>query len=1399
MTNRPLALIYKTQEATLMIANCVGGGRVLVGQNLWSPLLRWFVWVLLAVLASASQTHAASYTLPLVIGSAPFDCTLVSGTTYNCPASITLGNDDSVAASSASLTLNVAGDVTIPNNVTWGNSSFDINVVATGTVTLGNSSNTDFFGNITAATVDMGNNASVSGTCTTNGSFSNSGNCAGGAFVNGCTSSTSGTVTTVTCTSNGSFTPPSGITLALVEAWGGGGGGGAATGNPDKGGGGAGGQYAYKLLSVSSSTTYTVVVGAGGAGGNSSTGGTGGDSTFNTNTVVAKGGAGGGYAGTNGGDGAAASGSATGGIGDFVYRGGNSTAGNSTTQCNNGGAGGGGAGIIGNGGNASGNTGGTGTAAGGGNGGAGINDSGDGNAGNTLGGGGGGACAESNANTNGGAGAAGRVVITYSTSAPSPIADWRMDETTAYAGVAGEAKNSVSAGTNATAKRIAKTPPHPFPGNISGKLCGGVEFNGFNYLEVVGLSSQLSGTASLSFWVKTTQTGNNTPWAAPGVSGVEVGTSNDIFWGYINATGKMALHKGSTAGAQSTTSINDGTWRHIVLTRNTSSPGESNIYVNGVLEATRSMAADLSLVTTAFSSLGRVETPYSSGLSGALDELKIFGPVLSATQVASIYANESAGKNWDGSARVCPASGPDHYELSLPSISISCLPTTVTVTACADNSSPCTNPVTTIAGKTAVLATSAGTLAATTVTFNAAGVASTTLAYPTATDGAVATVTLSGEQAAATNPRKSCPDGANCVVGNSGSTTFKTAGFIFTTAADAVETTFSRQTSGEDFGPYWLRAVKTNTTTKACEAALTAPHPVNFSYQCLDPASCSSGSFLKIGAASLASSGAAINLSFDANGKANLGNFNFTDVGQIKIDANATVGGATLTGSTKEATGSHFVVKPYSLVVTDIKQTDSRNLDNPAAASAADRKFIKAGEPFSAKVTSVNALCSANLSSYTSFASIPATCITPNYGKEFTPETATLTSQLVNGLGLSNNLDLTNPSAFGTFSAGSATGTTFSWGEVGIITLTPSVGGDGNYLGAGNVTGTSSGNVGRFYPDHFVVTPVTSLLNRRLASCSSASNFTYSGEEMELQNFKLTAYSGFSSSAVTKNYSGAFARFDGNVVTNFKFGAVDLADATAPLTATSVALGTSAGQLELLSSSGSWGTGTDAGIGTFSAKVRLSRAASLDGPYESFNLGIVPIDLDEVTVLTTAKNLDTNAPADGTKDKVLVGSTKVRFGRLRLQNNYGSERLPLSLPIQAQYWNGSSFIVNADDNCTALTVPDEKTIATGTSPGDAAGVYFYSGNPKNQLGSGDTAGTWVGSTLAAGRSKLNFTTPLKPGWLDLTLGVDSWLQYNWGNCNGQSGADSTHLINNPCARATFGIYKSPLIYRRENY
>jgi hypothetical protein len=72
------------------------------------------------------------------------------------------------------------------------------------------------------------------------------------------------------------------------------------------------------------------------------------------------------------------------------------------------------------------------------------------------------------------------------------------------------------------------------------------------------------------------------------------------------------------------------------------------------------------------------------------------------------------------------------------------------------------------------------------------------------------------------------------------------------------------------------------------------------------------------------------------------------------------------------------------------------------------------------------------------------------------------------------------------------------------------------------------------------------------------------------------------------------------------------------------------------------------------------------------------------------------------------------------------------------------------------------------------------------------------SAIIGGACSIALTAPGKNGWTDVILSVPNHLKGNWGNCWGQTGAAGL-LDDMPCARATFGVYKSPLIYRRENY
>lgn len=709
--------------------------------------------------------------------------------------------------------------------------------------------------------------------------------------------------------------------------------------------------------------------------------------------------------------------------------------------------------------------------------------------------------------------------------------------------------------------------------------------------------------------------------------------------------------------------------------------------------------------------------------------------------------------------------GLDHYELSLQTSSITCLPSTATVTACADNSSPCTNRYLAASGSTATLAASAGTLAATTVTFGATGVASTTLSYPSATDGATASVTLSGEQTAATNPRKCCPDGINCAVANSCSTTFNTAGFIFSASAGGIETSMPTQIAGTSSNTYYLRAVKTNPNpaVMACESALAGPQSINLAYECNNPTSFSATNLMNVGGTTIArnnngsvASYTPVSMTFDANGNAPF-TFTYFDVGQVKFYANKTVNDAPLTG-----TSNSFVVRPSGFVVSNIVRT-ADTFANPAASDATGTAFIQAGAPFTATITAT--------------ASNGAT--TPNFGKEIVREGVLLTPNLI-APGGGAIPAITNSTITGSsFTNGVATVSNLAWDEVGVITLTPSIA-DGNYLGVGNITGTTSSNIGRFIPHHFAlltdaIIPTPLLSNRSNLACA-ASIFTYMGEPFS-ENFRLQAQA--LGGSITANYNTSaiaadnFAKLDGAVPAGFNFGAVDT---TAPTYLTA--------RLTANSSSGSWLNG----VGDFTAALSLNKPVPPpspplpDGPYNNFTMGIAPRDADNVVLANF--NLNTDAVAGD--DHANIGTTRIRFGRLRMNNAYGSELLPLPVPLLAQYWNGSGFILNTEDSCTQVPVP---TSANG-------GLVFAAQTPTNQLANPETLAS-LNTPFISGNGGLNLSAPLlgNYGYVDVLITTPDYLQYNW---NGAATAGN-FFDDNPGARATFGKYKqrNELIYMRE--
>jgi MSHA biogenesis protein MshQ len=362
---------------------------------------------------------------------------------------------------------------------------------------------------------------------------------------------------------------------------------------------------------------------------------------------------------------------------------------------------------------------------------------------------------------------------------------------------------------------------------------------------------------------------------------------------------------------------------------------------------------------------------------------------------------------------------------------------------------------------------------------------------------------------------------------------------------------------------------------------------------------------------------------------------------------------------------------------------------------------------------------------------------TPNFGKETATETAALNfvKYQPTGAGAVNG---SFSGTLGAFSGGAATGSNLNWSEVGTIDLNATLT-SGNYLGSGltaiGSTG-STGTVGRFIPDHFD-TVVTQ-------GCS-AGGFTYSAQPFTMQ---ITARN--FSGGKTLNYDGSF-----NTTPNFA-KSTTLSDANA------VAGGS-------LAPSSIFPTSYTAAVATASPAFNFASAKTAPA-----TIKLRATDTDSVTSSTT----------EGTAD--------IRSGRLRLQNVYGSELLALPVPLEAQYWNGLSYIRNQSDSCTVVPV---SSITMGNYR------INLSGSPacETQLGYSSGTGTFIN-----GVSKfLRLTKPGvgNNGSVDLTLNLNS---ASGNSCNAASPSAATAagiswFGTNPVSRATFGIYKTPIIYFRENF
>ena len=363
---------------------------------------------------------------------------------------------------------------------------------------------------------------------------------------------------------------------------------------------------------------------------------------------------------------------------------------------------------------------------------------------------------------------------------------------------------------------------------------------------------------------------------------------------------------------------------------------------------------------------------------------------------------------------------------------------------------------------------------------------------------------------------------------------------------------------------------------------------------------------------------------------------------------------------------------------------------------------------------------------------------------------------------------------FGAFVNGQASGTNFNWPEVGIISLTPSVG-DSDYLGAGDVAGAASGNVGRFYAHHFT----TALNTPTFATSCASGSFTYVGEVFGYSNAPvITATARALAGEVAENYAGGFFKIDSSSL-------------TAPLyTSTPATLDTSglpAGD-PIIAETGA-GTGTlTFGSGTGLFYTRGTEQAPFDA---DIRLSIDVADSDGAAA--------TNPVEFGTVGGILFDSgAEMRYGRGRLLNAYGSELVNLTVPFRTEYFVNAAtgFVPNVDDSCTAPVSLSFVAFTDNLAAGETC--VFDTGAPGSS-GAGCAAPGPLALRYRApplgGDFNLHLQAPgeTNDGSATIRADVPDWLEFDWDS--------ASPGLEDPVGTAVFGIFSGSdrRIYIRELY
>lgn len=479
------------------------------------------------------------------------------------------------------------------------------------------------------------------------------------------------------------------------------------------------------------------------------------------------------------------------------------------------------------------------------------------------------------------------------------------------------------------------------------------------------------------------------------------------------------------------------------------------------------------------------------------------------------------------------------------------------------------------------------------------------------------------------------------------------------------------------------------------------------------------------------------------------------DQGFVCDEDRCPVAGGTLKGQ------FDVYARPWKIAICEVTELSDSSNQNPATTTG-EPGFMPSGDDFS--VTYIPIVHGDSKGSATEECDYPQT---ENYGLDNGPLEVTYSVSYPTTSPVIGKL---TPDVIPAFdSSHRSRELTHSWSEVGTIEL---------MTGATYLTmdlDADQQEIGRFYPKFFTV------VNDTVWDYPDTQTFAYMNQPFNGVSFDIEALN--AQGEALQNYP----RFDSSLTARFALFEPDFTERFNSPTPNKI-----------------WQLSSQRSIGTFTldrsspstecdSELCWEKAPAAegyqDGPFNSTNGTASSISITD-TGLSNADPVDYQDSAEGENDpRVLTTQPDIRFGRIELDSVGGTVNSALAIPLQAQFWDGSRFVTNADDSVTNVSgsnvVTDNRDIWLEAD----AVAYAVPLSGDAQLGSGQSR-----DIRATHASDVRQQTQV---WLELDNDSNElpWLRYRWQDAN----RIEVNGEQDPSSVVTFGIYRGNdrVIFRGE--